>query len=99
MNSRTKAQQKAHRDATHYCASARCLVCGEYGCEPAHYPVHRGMGSGKAGWNFGEWLPLCRACHDMLDGRNGVSAERTSDTERVREVVARLAPAFWRQAA
>lgn len=61
----------------------------------AHYPKHRGMGGAGAGWQPHEGLPLCRYHHDALDARGPTWAEH----ERVRQLVADLAPAFWKQTA
>jgi hypothetical protein len=74
VNSRRRELDKAHRIATRQAAESPCLVCGLYPSVPAHYPTHRGFGSGKAGWERHEWIPLCRYHHDLIDRRLGVSA-------------------------
>ena len=68
-----------------------CLICfGEPTCF-AHYPRHRGMGGGHAGWGLLEGLPLCSKHHELLDRRMG----KWDDQTVVRELVAKLAPLFW----
>lgn len=74
MNSGKAERERAHRLATQSAQGARCEVCGAFGCVPAHYPTHRGMGGGKAGWEPDEWIPLCVHHHDLIDKRLGVSA-------------------------
>ena len=58
---------------------------------PAHWPRHRGMGAGHAGWAYTEWVPLCPSCHDLVDGRLGMTDARA----RARERLADLAPRWW----
>ena len=112
MNSRTRSQQEAHKEATRITSESHCLVCGAYGCEPAHFAVidgeprsgHRGMGGGKSSWQWGSWIPLCPTwsvgqCHDLIDRRLGVS-ERVE--KRRQEALAALvvsALSFWDRAA
>jgi hypothetical protein len=96
MNSRTKAQRAAHRAMTALCADARCLHCGGRPSEPAHWPTHRGMGGGKAGWSIEEIVPLCHADHMALDRQNGVSEAATAYSVRVLASVVAKAPA-WRR--
>ena len=68
MNSRTAAREAAHRKATLLAAECRCLSChAPAPSMPCHYPTHRGMGSGKAGWDPSEWVPLCYQEHLILD--------------------------------
>ena len=74
LNSRRAEQERLHRIATREARELRCLVCGQYGCEPCHFPKHRGMGGYNAGWEAHEWVGLCRSCHDLVDGRRGVSS-------------------------
>lgn len=80
MNARTRRLRGDHRRATREAAEMSCLICEKPGCVPAHWPTHRGMGGGKAGWRREEWIPLCCAHHDLVDGRLGVSA--TIEAER-----------------
>lgn len=86
MNSGTAAREAAHRDATRIASEERCLSCRRHAPSlPAHYPRHRGMGSGHAGWDVSEWVPLCWYCHEVLDARAGTADERArirSDIER-----------------
>lgn len=75
---KNKAEQdRLHTKATIECRDHICVLCQRTPCEPAHWKPgrsgHRGMGSGKAGWGPEEWIPLCRHCHDLIDGRLGVS--------------------------
>ena len=83
MNSHTAAREAAHRRATVDAMFERCLLCHRDGCVPAHWPRHRGMGAGHAGWDPEEWVPLCRECHDLVDGRLGRQAARRRARERL----------------
>jgi hypothetical protein len=74
MNSRARKQAPAHREATKLAAESDCLICGVFGCVPAHFPRHRGLGGGHAGWDRTEYVPLCTPCHDLIDRRLGASA-------------------------
>lgn len=75
MNSTTPEREKAHRKATALARRWRCLGCRKSPPSiPCHYPQHRGMHAGKAGWSPSEWVPLCPSCHDLLDKRCGTSA-------------------------
>ena len=76
-----------------------CLVCGDFPSERCHYPTHRGMGGGKAGWADSEWVPLCQDCHDALDGKNGASAAACLATQQVRAAVADAAPLYFSKVA
>jgi len=62
-----------HRAATLLAAESDCLLCERPGCEPAHWPTHRGMGGGKVGWERTAWVPLDHNRHDLIDRRLGVS--------------------------
>src|SRR5665647_3890387 len=55
----------AHRAATLIASASDCLLCERLGCVPAHWPRHRGLGGGHAGWDLREWVPLCGQCHDI----------------------------------
>ena len=85
----------AHRAATLIAAASDCLLCERLGCVPAHWPRHRGLGGGHAGWDLREWVPLCGQCHDIADARNGVSKARCQDTATARDRLRELAPAWW----
>ncbi len=94
--------QEAHKRATRIAAGARCLLCRSPKsvgrCVPAHFPRHRGMGAGHAGWGDDEWVPLCgglNECHDLVDGRVGTSLERWEAHEQARRDVMERAPAWW----
>jgi hypothetical protein len=89
VNSGAAEREKAHRLATAQAREARCLLCFSHGAVPAHYPKHRGMGGGKAGWGPKEWIPLCVEHHDLIDGRLGVSEK----IERRRQLILALLPA------
>ena len=79
MNSGKEEREAAHKAASHLAAEERCLVCHrDAPSEPAHWPTHRGMGGGKAGWDTSEWVPLCRRCHDILDMRENKPKERAT---------------------
>jgi|WetSurMetagenome_2_1015567.scaffolds.fasta_scaffold431227_1 hypothetical protein len=112
MNSRTKAQQADHAEATAFCAKANCLVCGAHGCVPAHIAIvdgevrsgHRGMGGGKSDWQWGSWVPLCATwsvhqCHDLVDRRLGVSERIEEKRQAALAKLVERAPVFWGQAA
>jgi hypothetical protein len=92
---RKRENERLHKQATKICADSDCLACAKTGCVPAHFPRHRGMGGGHAGWVRGEWVPLCPRCHDILDGRMGVSAQFEAQRQETRAIVAREAPLFW----
>ncbi len=68
-----------------------CLICGSPETCFAHWPVHRGMGGGKAQWKYNEGIPLCRRCHDRLDARGETWAKHLETVKLVEE----LAPQFW----
>lgn len=73
-------REASHREASRLAAECRCLACHRAApSEPCHWPTHRGMGGGKAGWDVTEWVPLCRRCHDILDDRAGVSRQFEKD--------------------
>ena len=73
-NSGVEERERLHQQASLLALEHRCLACHkEAPSEPCHFPTHRGMGGGKASWFVTEWVPLCRRCHDILDGRAGVS--------------------------
>ena len=92
MNSRTADRELAHKRATIAAMFERCLLCRrDMGCVPAHWPTHRGMAAGKAGWEPHEWVPLCRECHDLVDGRLG----RQTARHRARERLAEAAERWW----
>ena len=96
MNSGHRAKQTAHRLATALAAITPCLVCySPPPSLPAHFPRHRGMGGGHAGWATEEWVPLCFTCHEALDRRNGVSEDAARDTAFVTGIVRLRAPR-WR---
>lgn len=98
MNSGKTEREAAHRRATAEAACWPCLACGRPAPSlPAHYPKHRGMGGGGAGWGPDEWVPLCYLCHEALDARNGVSPVHRQRTEEVRAKVAEGAPFFCRR--
>jgi len=69
-----KAEREAdHRKATRIASEHRCLACkADAPSLPAHWPRHRGMGGGQAGWHYTEWVPLCFRCHEILDKRAGI---------------------------
>ena len=70
MNSGKAARDKAHKQATQIAWEERCLSCGAPSPSmPCHYPRHRGLGSGHAGWSTREWVPLCYNFHEILDRR------------------------------
>ena len=74
MNSGTAEKEKAHKLATQLASECKCLACGHPAPSlPAHWPRHRGLGGGHAGWSYLEWVPLCFNCHEILDRRAGVS--------------------------
>ena len=99
MNSRTRRLQHAHRAATALAAQCACLACGAPPPSmPCHWPVHRGLGGGKAGWDIEEWVPLCWRCHEALDRRNGASEAAQRETRRVGDRVAAEAMK-WRRTA
>jgi len=96
VNSGKKQREKDHRAMTALCADEPCLLCGAPApSEPLHWPVHRGMGGGKAGWSVEEIIPGCRSCHQFLDGHNAISevAQRAHDV--VKNRAAHRAPR-WR---
>jgi len=96
VNSKRRQREAAHRRATALAGGSPCLSCGRPAPSlPAHYPRHRGMGGGHAGWDFEEWLPLCFNCHEALDGRNGLSEEASLTSEHVRYVCGLRAPFWW----
>lgn len=80
------------------CRDEECLVCGSTPCEPCHWPTHRGMGGGNAGWDVEEIVPLCRKCHDKLDGRNGAS-KKASEESRVTRYIVSVKAHAWQVAA
>jgi len=80
-----------HKEATASARELECCVCGCSPCEPAHYPRHRGMGAGHAGWGEDEWVPMCRLHHDALDKRNGTSDGCAYETR-----VAEMCAAYYR---
>ena len=94
-NSGAAAKEKAHRVATAQARESRCLICKSLGCVPAHYPTHRGMGGGKAGWKPKEWVPLCVEHHDLIDGRLGVSAKVESRRNIVLALLPAVAKKYW----
>jgi len=95
MNSGRKQREVAHRRATALAAGMPCLSCGRPAPSlPAHWPRHRGMGGGNAGWDIGEWVPLCYDCHEVLDHRNGASEAASAHSQDVRDRVALGAPVF-----
>ena len=96
MNSRTRKLVPQHREATRIAAESRCLICDAYGCEPAHFPTHRGMAGGKAGWSREEWVPLDRDCHDLIDRRLGVSAAIEERRIMALLMLEERAPKWWR---
>ena len=54
------------------------------------------MGGGKAGWGPREWVPLCYDCHELVDGRLGVtSATRRAAYEDARGRLTLLAQGYW----
>ncbi len=74
------SEASEHRQATEAAKTMACTLCGRKGsCVPAHFPHHRGMGGRKGYWQRKHWTPLCGemgACHDLIDGRNGVGSQR-----------------------
>jgi hypothetical protein len=88
MNSRTRRLRGSHRKATLEAYETPCIVCQAPHSVPAHWPRHRGLGGGHAGWDRDEWCPLCPTCHDKLDGRNGTSPTCWKETVYVRAIVA-----------
>lgn len=108
MNSRKRERDRAHRKATKLASGMRSLVCGVYGCEPAHFAIvggeprsgHRGMGSGKAGWDPSEWVPLLHREHMILDKQWDAVEGKKSDLEKEREYIVKTlmerAPNYWR---
>jgi hypothetical protein len=63
-----------HREASKLAAQSTCRVCDRPGCVPAHWPRHRGSGGRfENDWDQEHWIPLCPRCHDLVDGRLGVS--------------------------
>jgi len=73
MNSRKRQQEALHHIATKLAFESACLLCGTSPCMPCHWPRHRGLGGGHAGWERHEWVPLCGPCHSLVDHRTGVS--------------------------
>ncbi len=75
----------------------RCCELTALGCRPrtcfAHYPRHRGMGAGHAGWGLLEGVPLGFYGHELLDRRAGTRAAQDDVIARVRA----RAPVFWRR--
>jgi hypothetical protein len=53
------------------------------------------MGSGNAGWEPTEWVPLCFNCHEALDGRLGVSKTARAHRATVNERLKWHAPLWW----
>lgn len=80
-----------HEEATASARRQSCCVCGGIPSEPAHFPRHRGMHAGHAGWEETEWVPMCRLHHDALDKRNGISEGCAYETR-----VAEMCAAFYR---
>lgn len=79
MNSKKKREAPLHKEATRLASESRCLACHrDPPSEPCHYPTHRGIGGGKAGWDLIEWVPLCSRCHDILDRRENKESERAT---------------------
>jgi len=95
-NSRKAERDRAHRVATRAARCARCLVCGRDGCIPAHWPKHRGLGGGGAGWEPREWIPLCVHHHDLIDKRLGVSVGIETERLAAIAVIEDKAPRWWR---
>ncbi len=107
MNSRTREREKAHRKATAMASEMRSLVCGLYGCEPAHFALvdgeprsgHRGMHAGKAGWKPTEWVPLLHREHMILDKQwdavEGKKADLEKEREHIMNTLTRRAPDHW----
>ena len=73
MNSKKRQQERDHHIASKLAFESECLLCGTSPCSPCHWPVHRGIGGAKAGWERHEWVPLCGPCHSLIDRRAGVS--------------------------
>lgn len=86
-----KAPRLLYRELPCLVADADGRRCARRPTCFAHYPTHRGMGAGKAGWGYREGVPLCDFHHALLDRRAG-SAE---SQERTARQVAANAPAFW----
>lgn len=83
-NSGHEEREAAHKAASLLAADERCLACHQRApSEPCHWPTHRGMGGGKAGWDVDEWVPLCRRCHDILDGRAGVASRFEKEKQTI----------------
>ena len=91
--------ETTHAEATRTAANEPCMSCyAPPPSEPCHYPHHRGSGGRFGGddWNPLYWVALCRRCHNRLDGRNGVSATATYQTEAVIDQIEKRLPA-WRR--
>lgn len=94
---KAKPDDRLHKQATQICAESECLLCDVIGCVPAHYPRHRGMAGGHAGWSIGEWIALCPYHHDLVDGRLGVSDTIEIRRAEAKAELVRLTPAFWQR--
>ena len=60
-----------------------CLLCGREATDPAHFPVHTGMGRKRKKDDGLPRVPLCRQCH--TEQHMGLHTET---------LIAR-APAYW----
>lgn len=95
MNSGKAEQDRQHRAATLLASERRCLSCkAEPPSMPCHFPKHRGMGSGKAGWDPSEWIPLCFVCHEILDRRQQLN-DFAKCAEVVRNIKSALERGLW----
>jgi hypothetical protein len=83
-------QLKNPKDARMVYRKIPCIICDSIDTAFCHFPVHRGMGGANAGWKYNEGVPLCKFCHDALDGRAGHAAHVD-----MHHAVAARAPSFW----
>jgi hypothetical protein len=87
-----------HKEATALAAESHCLVCHATPCEPCHWPRHRGSGGRfENDWDQSVWVPLCRVCHDIVDGRNGTSAKAREGT-KIANYVVKVRAHDWQRA-
>jgi len=72
----------------------QCLLCESPETAYCHWPRHRGSG-GRMSWEYDKGIPLCKRCHDLIDGRLGVSSLIETRRAHAQEDVAKIAPEFW----
>ena len=71
-----------------------CLLCESPDTAYCHHPRHRGSG-GRVSWEYNAGVPLCKECHDLIDGRLGVSDLIEMRRSEAQARLAKLAPEFW----